>query len=74
MSEKFVSKFRFGCKPNLPDLGSERVVVSKIDTYGAVREPHLPVLSVKIRSKNGQLNDSEANHFSQKRIGDGYEI
>ena len=23
MSEKFVAKVRFGCKPNLPGLGSE---------------------------------------------------
>ena len=34
MSEKFVAKFRFGCKPNLPVLGSETVIFSKIDTYG----------------------------------------
>ena len=30
----FVAKFRFGCKPNLPGLGSETVIFSKIDTYG----------------------------------------
>ena len=35
MSEKFVAQFRFGCKPNLPGLGSETVVIAKIDAYGA---------------------------------------
>jgi len=45
-------------KPNLPGLGSETVVVSKIDAYGLVRKPNLPGLGVKIRSKNGELNSS----------------
>ena len=30
MSEKFVAKFRFGCKPNLPDLGLKRLVFLKL--------------------------------------------
>ena len=38
MSEKFVAQFRFGCKPNLPALGSETVVIAKIDAYGSVDE------------------------------------
>ncbi len=30
MSEKFVSKFRFGYKPNLPDLGLRRLLLLKL--------------------------------------------
>ena len=41
---RFASKVRFGCKPNLPDLGPRVFIFSKIDTYGAVRKPHLPEL------------------------------
>ena len=36
MSSRFPCKIRFGCKPNLPGLGSATVVISKIDAYGAV--------------------------------------
>ena len=41
MSEKFVAKVRFDCKPNLPGPGSETVIFSKIDTYGVIDMPPL---------------------------------
>ena len=41
-SSRFPRRIRFGCKPNLPDLGTQAVIFSKIDTYGAVSQPHLP--------------------------------
>ena len=34
-SSRFPRRIRFGCKPNLPDLGTQTVIFSKIDTYGA---------------------------------------
>ena len=34
MSEKFVSKFRFGCKPNLPVLGLRRLLLLKLTLMG----------------------------------------
>ena len=50
MSEKFVAQFRFGCKPNLPALGSETVVIAKIDAYGLLFSGHkLTVCATKKR-------------------------
>ena len=34
MFEKFVSKFRFGCKPNLPGLGLRRLLFLKLTLMG----------------------------------------
>ena len=56
MSEKFVSKFRFGRKPNLPGLGPRRLLFLKLTPMVHRKTRTYRAWGSKIGRKNRELN------------------